>query len=173
MSVLLYGSSSAPAGTYERAVHDGFVPWVIKRIPHMARVGAASFGPAIVFVVASSPEPRARILAAVVFHGFHAGYRTMEVSMASDTPLWAKPRHISTMLRYVFDTAGCKRLQAVVPRRGAGPRRTNRFLKHIGFKFEGIGRCGFGTNDAVMLSMLREDAARWLPQEGASDARAA
>lgn len=162
MSVLLYGASHAEPGTYERAIHDGFVPWAIRRIPHMARVGAKGFGPCVLFVVASSADPKARILAVVVFHGYQAGYKSLEVSMASATPLWAKPRHVTAMLSYVFNTAGCERLQAVIAKRGAMAKHVNSFLKHLGFKFEGVGRRALGNDDAVMLSMLREDASRWL-----------
>lgn len=91
--------------------------------------------------------------------------------MASDTPMWAKPSVISPLLSYVFDTLRCERLQATVPKRGAGPKHTRRFLEHLGFKYEGVGRKAFGTDDAVMFSMLRDDAARWLGVE--SNARAA
>ncbi len=162
MSVLLWGSSAAVPGSYERQIHDAFIPWTIRRIPHMAKSGVTSFGPCGVFVVASSAEPKARILATVVFHNHHPAYRMIEVSMASDTPMWAKPSVISPLLSYVFDTLRCERLQATVPKRGAGPKHTRRFLEHLGFKYEGVGRKAFGTDDAVMFSMLRDDAARWL-----------
>lgn len=162
MTVLLWGSSAAEPGSYERRIHDAFIPWTIRRIPHMAKLGVSSFGPCGVFVVASSAEPNARILATVVFHNYHPAYRMIEVSMASDTPMWAKPSVISPLLAYVFDTQRCERLQATVPKRGAGPKHTRRFLEHLGFKYEGVGRKAFGTDDAVMFSMLREDAARWL-----------
>lgn len=163
MSVLLYGSSFAQPGTYERAIHDSFIPWVIRRIPHMARVGAPGFGPCAVFVVASSADPKARILAVVVFHNFHSAYRMVEVSMASASPMWARPSIVTALLSYVFNTAKCERLQAVIPKRGSMAKHVNRFLtKSLGFKFEGIGRRALGNDDAVMLSMLREDASRWL-----------
>lgn len=166
MSAILWGSSDSEPGTFERRIHDAFVPWVIKRIPHMVNAGVRSFGPCIVFVVASSPEPSASIRAAVVFHNHIPAYRMIEVSMASDTPHWAKPETIRVLLTYVFETIRCERLQATVPKRGAGPKHTRRFLEHLGFKYEGVGRRGFGSDDAVMFSMLREDAARWLKGPG-------
>lgn len=171
MSVILWGSSDSPEGSYERAIHDAFVPWTIKRIPQMVKSGVRTFGPCGVFVLASSPEPSARILAAVVFHNHHPEYRMIEVSMAADSPMWAKPSIVSPLLSYVFDTLRCERLQATVPRRGKGPKHTRRFLEHLGFQYEGVGRKAFGTDDAVMFSMLREDAARWIG--GASNVQAA
>lgn len=166
MSVILWGSSDSPEGSYERAIHDAFVPWTIKRIPQMVKSGVRTFGPCGVFVVASSADPKARILAAVVFHNHHPAYRMIEVSMAADSPMWARPSIISTLLHYVFNTLRCERLQATVPRRGAGPKHTRRFLEHLGFKYEGVGRKAFGSDDAVMFSMLRDDAARWLKGTG-------
>ncbi len=171
MSALLWGSSAAEPGSFERRIHDAFVPWVIRRIPHMAKLGVQSFGPCGVFVVASSPEASARVRAVVVFHNHHSAYRMIEVSMASETPVWARHETVRTLLGYVFDTLRCERLQATVPKRGAGPKHTRRFLEHLGFKYEGVGRKAFGTDDAVMFSMLREDAARWL--RGTGDAMAA
>lgn len=164
MTVLLWGSSASPAGSFERNIHDAFVPWIIRRIPHMAKYGVKTFGPCGVFVVASSPEPNAKILAAMAFHNHHAAYRMIEVSMASDTPMWAKPTVIGPILSYVFNTLKCERLQVTIPRRGAGPKHTRKFLDHLGFKYEGVGRKAFGFDDAVMMSMLREDAARWLSE---------
>lgn len=170
MSVLLWGSSAAIPGSYERQIHDAFIPWTIRRIPHMAKSGVTSFGPCGVFVVASSAEPKARILATVVFHNHHPAYRMIEVSMASDTPMWAKPSVISPLLSYVFDTLRCERLQATVPRRGKGPKHTRKFLENLGFVYEGVGRRAFGDDDAVMFSMIREDAARWLSAPSAKRA---
>ena len=172
MSALFHGTSYAEPGSFERTLHDAMTSWVAQRIPQMAKTGATGFGPAVVFVVVDRPDPiNGKPLAAVVFHNHVPGYRSMEVSMASVSPMWAKPSHISTMLRYVFVTNGCERLQAVVARRGRGPKRTARFLRHLGFKFEGTGRRAFGYDDALMYSMLREDATRWL--EGRDDALAA
>lgn len=161
MSKLFHGMSYAAPGSLERAIYDRAIPWTIAHIPHMLRAGIRDFGPCVVFVV-TSEDAKARILASVVFHNHQAPFRLVEVSMASVTPLWARPKHISTMLSYVFDQVGCGRLQAIVPKRGSGPKHTQKFLRHLGFKFEGCGRKGFGNDDALMFSMLREDASRWL-----------
>jgi RimJ/RimL family protein N-acetyltransferase len=166
MSVLLYGASHAEPGTYERAIHDGFAPWAIRRIPQMVRSGITTFGPCVVFVVASSADPKARILAVVVFHNFVAGFKSVEVSMASDSPMWCRPHILSALLGYVFNTAGCGRLQAITPRRGRQARHTQKLLRNIGFRWEGTHRRAMGFDDACSFAMVREDAARWIGEVG-------
>lgn len=174
MSVLLYGTSYSPEGSFERRIHDAFVPWAIRRIPHMLRAGVRDFGHCVVYVVASSAEPSARILAVVVFHNYHPAFRFCEVSMACASPMWARPEHIKTMLSYVFDTAGCGRLQAVTPKRGAMAKHVRRFLeKSLGFRYEGVHRLALGSDDAVSFGMLREDASRWLGPPKILEAEAA
>lgn len=172
MTALLIGSSSAAPGSQKRAVFDAFVPWVCRRIPHLHLAGIKSLGEGVVFVVATGTDPGARPLAAVVFHAYSPAFRSIEVSMASDSLMWAKKPAISTMLNYVFNELKCERLQAVTARKGRGPKRARRFLEHLGFRFEGVGRRAFGADDAVMFSMLRENAQYWLtgvkPQQKAA-----
>lgn len=162
MSVLLFGSSAHPIGTQKRTIYDAFIPWAIKRIPHAWKAGVRDFGEAVVFVVATKGIPDGKVQAVVVFHNYSPAYKTIEVSMAADSPMWAKKPAISTMLNYVFNEIGCERLQAVTAKRGPGPKHARRFLEHLGFKYEGVGRRAFGSDDAVMFSMLREDAQYWL-----------
>lgn len=166
MSALLFGSSASPDGTLEKQIHDAFVPWVIRRIPHMQRAGVDSFGPCGVFVVVDKPDlQNGRPLAAVVFHNHVPGYRSIEASVASVSRMWAKPAHISALLRYAFVTNGCERLQAATAKRGRAAKHVQKFLRNLGFKYEGAGRKAFGSDDALMFSMLRDEAARWLGAE--------
>lgn len=162
MTVLILGSSSAEPGTQKRAVYDAFMPWICRRVPQVAAAGVSHLGEGVIFLVATGAEANSRPLAAVLFHNYQPAWKTIEVTMAAVTPIWAKKAAISTMLRYVFDELGCERLQAVTAKRGSGPKRARRFLEHLGFKFEGVGRRAFGSDDAVMFSMLRTDAQYWL-----------
>lgn len=98
------------------------------------------------------------IIAGVVWHNYRE--HMIEVSVAANDARWATPRILGGLLAYPFQQLGVSRLQAIVRRRNA---RSRRFVEGIGFKYEGKARRGWdGRQDAVIYSMLPDEAAKWL-----------
>lgn len=133
--------------------------WAAKRIPH---VGAAGFGPGSVpFAVVKGTGPHdARLLAVVVFNAWDQPSKTIQVSCAADSPMWAHPQTIRDLLRIPFEDWACFMVWMAIPH-------TNepaiRFNKGIGMKMAGPIRHMFGEGShAVHMSMTRHEwARRW------------
>ena len=123
--------------------------WVRRRIPHMSN----GFGPCVTVGVIGGPDG-ADLLGAVVFHGYHAAYRSIEWSAAADTANWLSPRVITEIMRYPFEQMGCNRLQAIIARKNV---RAREFHRRFGFKQEGLARRGLGKDDATLYGMLLAD----------------
>lgn len=126
--------------------------WAGSRIPHVGRDG---FDPgaqcAAVF--------RGDLLAAVVlFHDWQPMARTLQCSMAADTPLWASRYALRGLLAYAFITAGASKLWTAMPHTSE---RAIRFNLGIGMRREAVLRHHFGPKvHAVICSMLRDEWAR-------------
>ena len=112
------------------------------------------FGPCKAIAVADANDVP---LAGVVFSGYRDLYKSIEVSIAAESPRWATRGVIHALLSYPFDQLGCERVQVTIPLRNA---RAQRFCKGIGFVREGVMRRGFGSDHAVVMSMLRHEFAR-------------
>lgn len=112
------------------------------------------FGPCTaIAVVGDNDEP----LAGVVFSGYRAAYRSIEISMAAVSPRWARRGVIHALLAYPFEQLNVQRAQVTIP---LGNKRAQRFCRGIGFVQEGIIRKGFGDQHAVVMGMLRGEFAR-------------
>lgn len=70
--------------------------WVGARIPH---VGADGFGECGGMWVSND---NGRTIAGVVFHEWQPEARHIQLSMAADSPMWAKPETIARLLAYPF-----------------------------------------------------------------------
>lgn len=143
--------------------HDAdVIHWVCTHIPHLAvRVPyfdkGAVLGPAVGIGVLS---PAGDLIAGTVFHGYDPFVKAMEVSCAAITPRWGNREVFGAILRYPFETADCQRLTAVTPRRSPeGATSPRQFLEGLGFKREGSIRRGFGSDNAIVYGLLREE---WL-----------
>jgi RimJ/RimL family protein N-acetyltransferase len=137
--------------------HDAEVThWVCERIPHLReRIPHFEKGLVLGPTVALGVLDRAgTLIAGVVFHGYDPFVKAMEVSCASDGARWGNREVFREVLRYSFETADCQRISAVTPRRATSPRR---FLEGLGFQREGSIRRGFGTDNAIIYGLLRED----------------
>lgn len=126
--------------------------WVRQRVPR-----AEGFG----MFTAIGLERDGQIKAAVIYHNYIPlpGGGNIEITMASDGPMWARPQNIRALLHYPFEQLKCHRVTVVIPKRNKPSRRIN---EHLGFKLEGNIRRGFGDDDAIVMGMLRSEAQKWL-----------
>lgn len=129
--------------------------WAAERIPH---VGAAGFsGPVMPAAILNDAG---RLRAVIVFHEWISAYRTLQVSGAAETPLWAKPGNIKALYHYAFVVAGAHLLWTATPEDLSAWR----FDKNIGMKEDGTLRHRFGPGrHAVMCSMTADEwrQSRW------------
>lgn len=128
--------------------------WCASRIPH---VGSAA-GWRAERAQALGIGDGADILAVMVVHDFERQHGNAQISMASCSARWASRSVIATLLSYPFGQLGCQRLTTLIPASNA---RAIRFNEGLGFKREGLARRGFGSEDCVILGLLREDAPAW------------
>lgn len=130
--------------------------WVCERIPHLAiRIPYYELGMVLGPATAIGVTDDAGVMAGgVIFHNHDPFVRSMEVSCAAANPAWATRGVLRILLRYAFLTADCTRLSAATPKTSTSPRR---FLEGIGFKREASIRRGFGTENALVYGMLREE----------------
>lgn len=85
-----------------------------------------------------------------------------EISMAAETPNWARKGVMSYIFNYVFNTNGCQRCTCIV-KNVKESKRTRRFLTGIGFVLEGnLRRAYDGQHDALVFGLLAEEC-RFLP----------
>jgi RimJ/RimL family protein N-acetyltransferase len=125
--------------------------WVARKLGYD---DAEFFGPCVAMAVADSDD---QPLAGVVFSGYRDIYKSIEISIAAESPRWATRGIIHALLSYPFDQLGCERVHVTIPLRN---KRAQRFCKGIGFVQEGVMRRGFGLDHAVVMSMLRHEFAR-------------
>lgn len=122
--------------------------WAAERIE---AVRGRDFGPCQAAAVIRD----ARIAAAVVFHDWQPGARSLQVSMAADTALWASREVLRDLFRYGFVTNGAFVLWTAIPHTSA---RVIRFNRGIGMRHEGVLRHRFGPKvHAAMFSMTRPE----------------
>mgnify|MGYP002142973199 FL=1 len=126
--------------------------WAGSRIPN---VGKDGFDPG---AQCAAVIRNGALAAAVLFHDWQPGARTMQCSMAADTPLWASREVLRGLFAYVFITAGANKLWTAMPHTGE---RAIRFNVGIGMKREAVLRHHFGPKaHAVICSMMRDEWAR-------------
>lgn len=137
--------------------HDAEVThWVCQHIPHLA-VRIPHFEPGQVLgpsVAIGVLDDHGALIAGVVFHGYDPFVQAIEVSCAATSPRWGNRETFREILRYPFVGASCQRISAVTPRKATS---TRRFLEGLGFQREGSLRRGFGSDNAIVYGLLRED----------------
>jgi RimJ/RimL family protein N-acetyltransferase len=132
-------------------IDDAVGAWVAARIPHIGT--AAEFGPFVaVGVVDRADTP----VAGVVWHGYRPSCSDIQLSAAASTARWLTRHLIAEIFAYPFLYLGCRRVTTITPVKGERALAVN--LK-IGFQMEGRVRFGFGTDDAIIMGLLREE---WL-----------
>jgi len=138
MSRVVYGASEFIAA------------WVAERIAH---VGKDGFGPCAALGVAS--RDGTRLLAGVVYHDYQPKHETIQASMASVSPMWARLEIITELLAYPFFQLGVFKVWSAIPIDSEKTINTNR---HLGFTQEGILAHQFGRGrHAVITRLLRPD----------------
>lgn len=104
------------------------------------------------------------LIAGVMYHNYHkmgAG-GTIELSMAADDPGWCRKGIICGLLHYPFMQLNCHLIISTVGRRN---KRVRRLAEKIGYKEVGVIPNWPVAEDLVVLTLKREDAAKWFPPQ--------
>lgn len=136
---------------------EAIAAWVAERIPH---VGLSGFGPCSAIGVATGDK----LIAAMVYHDYQESvvsrraHKTIQLSMASESHVWAKPEVIRGLLFYPFEQLGVWLAWTATPIDNTRALTVN---KKVGFKKEAIlaDRFGIGRH-AVICRMKRKDYLR-------------
>lgn len=127
---------------------DEMKRWVGARIPH---VGEDGFGPCSTIGVVRG----GRLIAGVVYHDYQEDHGTIQLSMAADSPLWARRETIAGLLKYPFEQLGVFKVWTATPADLIGALKVNH---HIGFKREAILAHQFGPKrHGVICRLLKPD----------------
>lgn len=137
--------------------------WVAKKIPH---VGKRGFPNSRAIGIAASDHEDAKFLGGIVYHNYNAEFRTCQISMASTSPLWAKPATVRALLSVPFEQYKCFKIYTIIP---SDNERALRFNRGIGMKSEATLRHQFGRRRHAMVFGMTWDeyAARWRIKEAA------
>lgn len=141
--------------------------WIAARMPLPCDLGkATTIGVAL----------GTRLIAGFAFTNFNK--TNIEISMAADSPRWARPANIYSVLAYPFVILKCDRVTCLVQPKN---KRARKLLEGVGFQCEGNLRCwwGEGKGDALIYGYLKRDflKSRWCKGashgEKGNDSRAA
>lgn len=134
--------------------------WVAKQLPHVGDVG---FGPCRAIAVVSASD---RPLGAIVYHDFIPQAGTVQISMASVSPLWAQPQTVRDLLAIPFDQYKVRKVWTCIPHDNE---RAIRFNEGIGMKREATLRHQFaqGRHAVIFGMMAGQYAVRWRMKEAA------
>ena len=122
--------------------------WVASKLP--VPFNPADFGPCATIGMS---DKNGKLVAGCVYHRWR-GF-DCEVTFASMTPRWVLPQNLTPLFHYPFVQRGLSRLTLII---GANNRVAVKTNLRIGFKVEGVARKAYdGTNDAIILGMLREE----------------
>lgn len=134
--------------------------WVAKQLPHVGDVG---FGPCRAIAVVSASD---RPLGAIVYHDYQKQAGTVQISMASVSPLWAQPQTVRDLLAIPFDQYKVRKVWTCIPHDNE---RAIRFNEGIGMKCEATLRHQFaqGRHAVIFGMMAGKYVARWRMKEAA------
>lgn len=116
--------------------------WVADRVPYVRDFGSAS---------AIGIRIGGRIRAGVVYHDYQPDYRTMQISVASETPVWARPATIGALLHYPFVQLG---VWALFSQMAADNEAAIRFNEKLGFSHPVIVGHVFGPGKHVVITRM-------------------
>ena len=118
--------------------------WVADHIPYVTEFGAAS---------AIGINIGGNIRAGVVYHDYQPEARTMQVSIASETPVWARPATIGALLHYPFAQLD---VWALFSQMAADNEPAIRFNEKLGFSHRVVIGHMYGPgNHGVITRMLQ------------------
>lgn len=96
-----------------------------------------------------------KIIAGCVYHNYRPKYGSIEMSIASMSPMWAKKENVRFLLSYPFEQLDCYRVYACIELENERAKKT---VGHIGFTQEAICHSLFGKgNHGAIYRMLRPD----------------
>lgn len=99
-----------------------------------------------------------RMLAGVVYHDYEPTFRTMQITMAADNPMWARRDNIRGLLAYPFRQLGVFKVWVATLHTHTHGIKT---FEHIGFKREAILAHQFGRKQHAWIGrMLQPDFTR-------------
>lgn len=125
---------------------DSMAEWVGSRIQH---VGANNFGPCF----GLSVKRGNRLLAGVVYHDYQPDNRTIQLSMAADSPMWAHRLTIGVLLSVPFEQLGVFKVWTATPHENIKALRVN---INIGFTHDAVLEHHFGPGKhAVICKFLK------------------
>ena len=136
-------------GRYTERGNFAMAKWVAQRIPYVDAGPAHPFGECECVGV----ERDRKLIACVVFNLWDPYSRTLNCSMAADTPMWARPEIVMDILDVPFLKLQARKLYTIIRSDNA---RVIKLNKHLGFKEEGRLSEHFGPRlHAVVLGMKR------------------
>lgn len=103
-------------------------------------------------------DPKKGLVAACLFHA-HSG---PDVELSYYGPNTLTLDLVKALARVAVDVLGVSRITARTSRQN---KTVTRGIKGIGFEFEGIRRCGYGDQDAVMYGIYGKKLARLAGKE--------
>lgn len=134
--------------------------WVTERTFMVRRLKPGDYE--IIGVISVDPQnQKSEVIAGCLFHDYCAlgDGGKVEVSMAAESPRWARAGIIRAILHYPFVQLNCHVLICTTNKTN---RRTRKFLTGLGFKERGVVPNRPFADDTVIYALRREDAARWL-----------
>lgn len=104
-----------------------------------------------------------KIICSVFYHdcirALDGSVWSLQMSIASDHPGWAKRGIIRALFHYPFQQLGCRRVTSIISK---GNRRSRKLCEGMGFSLEGTHKHGMpGGETALTYGLLREDC-KWL-----------
>lgn len=109
--------------------------WVARRIPEVRPLGFSTCQ--AIGVLSKDGMP----VGGVVFHDWQPAFKTIAVSVASDTPRWLTHRIVADILSYPFEQIGVFKVWATV---SLDNERSLRLVQGLGFSKEATLRHQFG-----------------------------
>lgn len=133
--------------------------WVAKQLPH---VGDAGFGPCRALAIVNGDRP----LGAIVYHDYQQAAGTVQISMATVSPLWAQPQTIRDLLAVPFDQYRVQKVWTCIPEDNE---RAIRFNLKIGMVKEAVLGRHFGKRRNAWIFRMYDHvyARKWRQLEAA------
>lgn len=136
---------------------EAVAAWVGRQMPEQV-----TFGPCKAIAIAAGNRP----LGGVVYSDYHPTHGTVQMSIATVSPMWAQRGVIYALLSVPFDQYGCFKVWAVT---ALDNLRAKRLLERIGMKSEATLRhqYGRGRHGKFYSMTAPEFRAKWALQEAA------
>jgi RimJ/RimL family protein N-acetyltransferase len=130
---------------------DKVAAWTVSHIPHVS-----DFGPCEAIAVMNGEY----IIAGVVYHDYQPTCASIQLSMAAESPMWARREIIAQLLDYPFNQLSVNRVWTATPIDNEKALKVNR---HIGFKREAVLHSAFGKKrHGVIMRMLKPDYQKFI-----------